>query len=709
MQSLIRIARPILAVGLVISVAALIWIGARVGQSPADISPGNFSSVKIIISEDGLYRIGLRVLQRAGLNIENWDEPFRLSAGDLTIPYLLDDDELVFWGTGPRNRYSTYRAYLLEAGVPGSLMKSASVAPVQGPDQFYTERTLHLEEDNIYDSRGGIAQGEEIDTFEPWYWTTIQVEGQFETLIELESEVVEPGILRLGLWGATSQSQVENDHDLDVYINDHYISTIRWDGESYHIAELVLPGNTLARGRNRILLDNSKAGAVPIDIMRLDWIELLYMKDLRPEGGIVQISGVQGTSSIPSFDENALVLDITSGDNPFVATGWINEDGNIVLEIKGGQKLIVVGNGGYLTPETIRPVRESILENRDNQADLIILTTAELLDPIQPLVDERNEQGVRTVVATVEDVYDHFGFGQKGPESIRNFIKYASTNWTPPYPRYLLLVGDATYDYRGHLGQTIQNEIPAPMVPVDFSGETTSDARLVDIDDDGMADMAVGRWPVRSRQQVSNLVERTIFYESGRASENALFVADGTGNEFDKFNRQVIEDSGMSGKVNYLFGPTAIEMAQHWNEGAWLVSYIGHGSLNRWGKDGVFTSESVPMLSTDQSPPLVFQFTCLTGYFAHPSITSLSETMLLYDQGPVLIIAPSSLTVSSTQLPFATALLSQIMNKENTRIGDVFLQSKSSLAIQEDDRVRQVSDTFGLIGDPSALIVRPED
>ncbi len=272
----------------------------------------------------------------------------------------------------------------------------------------------------------------------------------------------------------------------------------------------------------------------------------------------------------------------------------------------------------------------------------------------------------------------------------------------------MLLVGDATYDYRRYLGPGIENEIPAPMVPVEFSGETTSDAVLADVDNDGMADLAVGRWPVDDRQEVSNLVERTVAYELGQPSGRAIFAADGTETEFERINKQVISTAGLDGEILHQTGATSDELTQQWNEGAWLLFYNGHGSLNRWGKDDVFSSEAVSLLSGESNPPMVLQFTCLTGYFAHPSITSLSESLLAHNQGPVLIVAPSSLTVSASQLPFATALLARIADSNYARIGDAFLDAKRTLQINDDDRLRQVNDTFGLLGDPSAMIIRPQ-
>jgi hypothetical protein len=82
--------------------------------------------------------------------------------------------------------------------------------------------------------------------------------------------------------------------------------------------------------------------------------------------------------------------------------------------------------------------------------------------------------------------------------------------------------------------------------------------------------------------------------------------------------------------------------------------------------------------------------------------------MLTHEGGPVLIIAATSLTLSSHQEPFATTLIQSLVDPDLTRIGDAFQAAKLSLAIESDNGLREISDTFVLLGDPSAVIVRPD-
>src|SRR5690606_24164208 len=132
-------------------------------------------------------------------------------------------------------------------------------------------------------------------------------------------------------------------------------------------------------------------------------------------------------------------------------------------------------------------------------------------------------------------------------------------------------------------GRSPQNVIPTFLIPVTFSGETVSDTRLADLDGDGQPDVALGRWPVDDASIVADLVERTLAYEKGKASALSIFSADGTEEQFSYFADSLIEQNNLAeANVVKLYGQPADALTTAWNEGAWLVTYNGHGSLDMW-------------------------------------------------------------------------------------------------------------------------------
>lgn len=659
---------------------------------------------KLLIAEDGFYQITRDDLQNAGLDAPLSQENFYLSQGGTAVPYLLADDSLIFYGQAPTSRYTAVRPYLLESGRAGTLMAEAELdPPTAGTPGRTITRTLYLEENHVYDSRAHLADGRE-----PWFWATLQVQSRLPLTFDLPAaDPAAAATLRLALWGASHNPAVQDDHDFDLILNEQLLGTVRWEGESHYVAELSVPAGVLRQGENQLTLDNAVEGATLVDVMRLDWIELTYAAPAEAVEEQLAFASGEGTVTLAGFNRQPYLFDVSEPDSPLRLTGWQWEQAELRLPAAPGRQLVAIGPASLRRP-AISSLRQSEWRNPDHQADLLIITTDQLAPALAPLVTARQEQGLTVALVPVEEIYDEFGYGENSPDSIHAFVSYAYQEWAEPAPRYLLLVGEATYDYRGYEGEPAANQVPTYLIPVEYSGETVSDARLADVTGDARPELAVGRWPASTPNEVSKLVERTLAYEQAETAGRALFSADGTSSEFSTLTDNILQATDFPAEqATKLYGVPADQLLQEWAGGAWLVAYTGHGSLDMWGKENVFSRAAVPSLKSAGAPPIVLQFTCLTGFFAHPQTTSISEAMLHHDEGPVLLVAATSLTLSSSQEPFAVALLRALQDPAVERVGDALQAAKLSLDVASNDSLREISDTFGLLGDPSTIIQRP--
>jgi hypothetical protein len=145
-------------------------------------------------------------------------------------------------------------------------------------------------------------------------------------------------------------------------------------------------------------------------------------------------------------------------------------------------------------------------------ADLIIISYKDFLTEAQTWADYRTSQGFRVKVVDVDKVFNEFGYGVLSSDSIEAFLNYAYNNWQAPQPKYVLLIGDASYNSRNYNNQGFFNYVPTRIVPTIFT-ETASDEALADFDDDGLAEMAIGRIPARQGSSVTNALSKVIHWE----------------------------------------------------------------------------------------------------------------------------------------------------------------------------------------------------
>jgi hypothetical protein len=684
------------------ALALVILAGCRSASPPTPTA----GALRLLVEVDGIYRLTEQALRDAGLQFDRLTvDSLHLSREGQSVPFLLLADSLVFYGQSPRSRYTASQAYVLRSGEAGIPMAEEPVPPA-GPPLDAVLRTIHVEENWEYIA-DALYDGEE-----PWFWQTVPLQGTVELSLPVHHPSSGGGELHLRLYGASHNPAVSPDHSLAVHVNAHSQPPIRWDGQTAHMTTLTMAAGTLQDGDNRVLLENLPEDF--LDIMKLDWMQLDYEALPIAVEDRLQFSGASGQVRLAGFSAAPLLLDVSDPDQPARLVGWEPESDGARLGLHEQAHVVAAGPRGFLEVASVAPLREAGWRSAEHQADMVVVTTDELVPELAPLVAAREEQGFSVAVVPIAEIYDEFGHGMETPDSINAFIAYTQTGWAEPRPGYLLLVGDATTDFRGYLAsrpdhpvRPPRNVIPPYLVPVSYSGETVSDARLADVNGDMRPDLAVGRWPVDDPAGARALVARTLAYEAGSAPARALFASDGSSEEFTGLTERVLLGSTFpEATAERLSGPTNEELVAAWNEGAWLITYAGHGSLQLWGKDNIFSAEAVPALAGAAIPPIVLQLTCLTGLFAHPEITSLSERLLAQEGGPVLTIAATSLTLSSLQEPFAIALLQALQDPAVRRIGDALQLAKQSLDVTNDG-LREISDTFGLLGDPSALIVRP--
>ncbi|NQU42249.1 hypothetical protein HQ520_03120 [bacterium] len=137
------------------------------------------------------------------------------------------------------------------------------------------------------------------------------------------------------------------------------------------------------------------------------------------------------------------------------------------------------------------PVQPQTYPAEETGADYLIIAADSLVPAIQPLADWKRLKGYRTRVMKISDV-------GASPVQIQEYLSAASAGWRPA-PRYVLLVGDAdTVPPTSFLS-------PFPVV----SDYPYACVRGNDL----LPDLAIGRLPVRTPAECSNVVAKILAYD----------------------------------------------------------------------------------------------------------------------------------------------------------------------------------------------------
>ncbi|MCP4716082.1 MAG: hypothetical protein GY868_13280, partial [Deltaproteobacteria bacterium] len=484
----------------------------------------------------------------------------------------------------------------------------------------------------------------------------------------------------------TLQGASDATHSVSMILNDQEIGDFSFEGQTSATSSLSINHDLIRDGANTLILTSLNGEN---DISMVDTIRLTYQRTYTVSEDLIKCSAAGGQRlSLQGFtNDDITVVDITDPLSPLIITSRVSRRGSsytaaLTAPRTGLRSLYAVDNAAALHPERITMNHPSALTDPSTAADMIIISTPELMDSIQPLKDYRESQDYSVVLIDLEDIYDEFSFGNASPLAIKDFLFFSVKNWDTP-PAAVLLIGDASYDPRNYFSLSSENLLPTRLIETDYL-ETASDDWFVDFDNDTLPDLAVGRIPAGSAADAEIIIDKIIAYESTvEALSTALAVA-GQNDEFDYTSastdiadmlraslevEEIIYSQSSSPHDDFLDG---------FNTGPLLINYIGHASTALW-TGGLFAATDVAALSNRPDFPFVVSMTCLNGYFIDPEYASLAEILLNTENGGALAVWTSSgLTDPRAQIDMNKELLNLLLQDELIPLGEAVRQAKSA-------------------------------
>ena len=473
----------------------------------------------------------------------------------------------------------------------------------------------------------------------------------------------------------------------------------------------------------------------------LDYLQFIIPKTLNFSGDPILISNQESVN----YNNTALILtgspdhiwDVTSLDdikNAFLDNGQIKYNSQDKLRL-----FYAFNEATAMTPTKVGVVENQNLHSIDD-VELIVIYHPTFENDIERYVEHRSSFGNLNVKAiNINHVYNEFSGGKVDPSAIRDLAKMVYDR-TDNF-KYLLLVGDGSFDYK-QLTPDIpdHNFIPAyetkeSLDPID--GFPTDDFyALLDINEGtnlkGQLDIAVGRFPVKTAEEFTGLVDKLIHYDthpdtqgdwklklgfaaddedSGRHLTDTEDIANQTKLRHPDFNQQKIyfdaflQESTPGGAR---FPDATKELNNAVFKGLLVLNYLGHGGPKGWAQERVLQVSDIQSWNNYDNIPLLITATCTFAGYDEPSVESAGEVSLLNERGGAIGL------FSTTRAVFASdnkRLVSSVYDTMFTTqggqlqtLGEILMRGKNK-NVQDTQKIN--ARKFSLLGDPSMRLSVP--
>ena len=402
--------------------------------------------------------------------------------------------------------------------------------------------------------------------------------------------------------------------------------------------------------------------------------------------------------------------DLHEGENTLEITAY-GEGSNI--DVFYYDKAIITYDDGepneIITPEIAidDKLKKRTIKPQRGINYLIIAHPMFIGEALDYYVAQKESEGWRIQVVSVEDIYSAYGYGMKTPEAIRDYLKRAKRQGVT----HVQLVGAASYDYHDYLGLGSISFIPSMYVFTRPMNNYTPCDSCLAADENGIPQMAIGRWPVRTVEGLEAIIHKSLWW---RNSKTALMIAD-TGEPGADFAAQqesfalqfenaeprysitrvyMDEKTAEFGDVAQAAAAAKAEILNSLNSGVSVVSYSGHSSPTMWSWNRLLEQSDADSIHNEGRTALALPLACYTNYADSPSIDTMAHQFLAKgENGFVAIYGAATLSSFRQNAVSAEKVTEHLLRGET--LGEAVLNSKRELGIPYMDTIRNSN----LLGD----------
>ena len=460
-------------------------------------------------------------------------------------------------------------------------------------------------------------------------------------------------------------------------------------------------------------------------------------------------TAIGGTESIIEYNiknaNNSLVLWDVTDINNIKQQEYAETGGNLSFKVSGGSaKEFVLFNPN----DAALPIFKGQISNQNLHnlpfADMFIVTHRKFVDAANELAQfHEKEDGYTTNVVIIDQIYNEFSSGNQDVSAIRDLLRfyYSSASNEDEKPKYLLIMGDASYDFKNRIsGNT--NYVPA------YQSNNSTDPGSSYVSDDyyglldpnegnwessnsnDLLDISIGRMPVQTLEQANNMVNKVKAYYAqaslGDWRNDICFVADDEDGNlhlndtedlvnlvdttyplfnikkiyFDAYVQEVAPGGARYPDVEKRISETV-------ESGVLVINYMGHGGEQGWAHERVLDNNTILGWQNINRLPLMVTATCEFSRFDDPERVSAGENVFLNPKGGAIAM------LTTTRIVYASsnkALLDKLygnnifepINGRYRTLGEIIKTTKNATSLNVNTR------NFTLLGDPAVRLAFPQ-